>query len=47
MVAPLRDGVTDWGSVDSAGAAAIVAAYPNYLGVLEDLSEAKALAHRE
>jgi len=38
---PLRDGVTDWRSVDSSGAAAIVAAYPNYLGVLEDLSVAK------
>ena len=41
---PLRDGVTDWASVDASGAAAIVAAYPNYLGVLEDLSEAKSLA---
>ena len=41
---PLRNGVTDWSSVDVTGAAAIVAAYPNYLGVLEDLSEAKALA---
>jgi glycine dehydrogenase subunit 1 len=44
VVAPLRDGVTDWGSVDSTGAAAVVAAYPNYLGILEDLAEAKALA---
>src|SRR5665213_3100778 len=41
---PLRDGVTDWKSVDATSAAAVVAAYPNYLGVLEDLSEAKALA---
>jgi len=41
---PLKDGVTDWGSVDVTGAAAIVAAYPNYLGVLEDLTGAKALA---
>ncbi len=41
---PLRDGLTDWSSVDTSGAAAIVAAYPNYLGVLEDLSEAKSLA---
>ena len=41
---PLRDGVTDWGSVDATDAAAIVASYPNYLGVLEDMSEAKALA---
>ncbi len=41
---PLRDGVTDWESVDPSDAATIVAAYPNYLGVLEDLSVAKALA---
>lgn len=41
---PLLDGVTDWSSVDASDAAAVVAAYPNYLGVLEDLSEAKALA---
>ena len=41
---PLRDGVTDWGSVDAADAAAVVVAYPNYLGVLEDLRAAKALA---
>ncbi|MHB8379703.1 MAG: aminomethyl-transferring glycine dehydrogenase subunit GcvPA [Acidimicrobiales bacterium] len=41
---PLRDGVTDWSSVDVTDAAAVVAAYPNYLGVLEDLSEAKGLA---
>ncbi len=41
---PLRDGVTDWESVDTSDAAAIVAAYPNYLGVLEDLTPAKALA---
>ncbi|MFY9783308.1 MAG: aminomethyl-transferring glycine dehydrogenase subunit GcvPA [Acidimicrobiales bacterium] len=41
---PLRDGATDWANVDANGAAAIVAAYPNYLGVLEDLSDAKALA---
>ena len=41
---PLVDGVTDWQSVDATGAAAIVAAYPNYLGVLEDMTEAKSLA---
>jgi glycine dehydrogenase subunit 1 len=40
----LRDGVTDWSSVDASGASAIVAAYPNYLGVLEDMSLAKELA---
>jgi glycine dehydrogenase subunit 1 len=47
VVVPLRDGVTDWESVDVTGAAAIVAGYPNYLGVLEDLSRAKSLALRE
>ncbi len=41
---PLVDGVTNWGSVDVSGASAIVASYPNYLGVLEDLSVAKSLA---
>lgn len=41
---PLKDGATDWGSVDVTGAAAIVASYPNYLGVLEDMSAAKRLA---
>jgi glycine dehydrogenase subunit 1 len=44
VVAPLVDGTTDWGSVDATDAAAIVAAYPNYLGVLEDMTEAKSLA---
>jgi glycine dehydrogenase subunit 1 len=47
VVVPLRDGVTDWESVDVSGAAAVVAGYPNYLGVLEDLSMAKSLALRE
>jgi glycine dehydrogenase subunit 1 len=37
----LLDGRTQWESVDLADAAAIVASYPNYLGVLEDLAEAK------
>lgn len=41
---PLRDGVTDWTSVDVSHAAAVVAGYPNYLGVLEDLTTAKSLA---
>jgi glycine dehydrogenase subunit 1 len=40
----LVDGVTDWSRADCSGAAAIVGAYPNYLGVLEDMSEAKRLA---
>ena len=42
--APLVDGVTDWSAVETVDAAAIVAAYPNYLGVLEDMSAAKRLA---
>jgi glycine dehydrogenase subunit 1 len=41
---PLKDGVTDWGIVDASNAAAIVASYPNYLGVLEDMTAAKQLA---
>jgi glycine dehydrogenase subunit 1 len=41
---PLRDGLTDWGSVDCSDAAAIVASYPNYLGVMEAMTEAKKLA---
>jgi glycine dehydrogenase subunit 1 len=40
----LVDGRTDWSSVDVTGASAIVAAYPNYLGVLEDMSAVKRLA---
>ncbi len=42
--APLKDGVTDWAGVDASGAAAVVAAYPNYLGILEDLTAAKQMA---
>lgn len=41
---PLRDGVSDWGAVDASGAAAVVVAYPNYLGVIDDPVGAKALA---
>jgi glycine dehydrogenase subunit 1 len=41
---PLVNGLTQWDSVDASGAAAVVAAYPNYLGVVEDLAPAKALA---
>ncbi len=43
---PLVDGVTDWSSVGDEPAGAIVAAYPNYLGCLEDLAPAKDLAER-
>ena len=41
---PLVNGETDWSSVSSDGVGAVVASYPNYLGVLEDLSVAKTLA---
>jgi glycine dehydrogenase subunit 1 len=41
---PLRDGVTDWAAAPAGEAAAVVAAYPNYLGVVEDLSAARAAA---
>jgi glycine dehydrogenase subunit 1 len=41
---PLKNGVTDWSNVDATDLAAVVVAYPNYLGVLEDVSAAKALA---
>lgn len=38
---PLVNGVTQWDAVDLSDAAAVVAGYPNYLGVLEDLTTAK------
>lgn len=41
---PLRDGVTDWTSLHLDDVAAVVAAYPNYVGALEDLTPARALA---
>jgi glycine dehydrogenase subunit 1 len=45
---PLRDGVTDWGSMPAVTAAddapgAVVVGYPNYLGCLEDLAAARSL----
>ena len=42
--APLVDGITSWESVEATDVAAVVNAYPNYLGVLEDQTTAKALA---
>lgn len=41
---PLVNGITDWSQVDCGNAAAIVVGYPNYLGVLEDISVARSLA---
>lgn len=48
---PLGDGVTDWSSApdpdpSNAAPAAVVVAYPNYLGCLEDLDAVKALCDR-
>ena len=40
----LRNGVTDWTAVAPGEAAAVVAAYPNYLGFLEEPSAARAVA---
>lgn len=44
---PLRDGVTDWSAVsegERGAPAALLVAAPNYLGCLEDLAAARALA---
>jgi glycine dehydrogenase subunit 1 len=41
---PLVDGATEWSSVEAADAAAVVVAYPNYLGVIEDVDTPRALA---
>jgi len=43
---PLRDGVTSWGSATERPAGALVVAYPNYLGCLEELSVAREEATR-
>ena len=43
---PLVNGVTDWTGVDVGEAAAVVVAYPNYLGVIEDMASARANATR-
>lgn len=46
--APLADGLTDWGSSSASAEeiGTVFVQYPNYLGVLEDLSAARALADR-
>ena len=41
---PLQNGVTQWDAVSHEEVGAVVAAYPNYLGVLEDHSIARAVA---
>jgi glycine dehydrogenase subunit 1 len=41
---PLVNGLTDWSQVDCSDAAAIAVGYPNYLGLLEDISSARTLA---
>ena len=43
-VIPLAAGVTDWGGLAPGRAGAVVVAYPNYLGILEDLAAARAAA---
>src|SRR5579863_3976998 len=43
---PLEAGVTSFSAVEGGSAGAIVVAYPNYLGSLEDLASARALADR-
>lgn len=42
----LRDGVTDWDAVDTSGEApaALLVATPNYLGAIEDIARARAVA---
>ena len=46
-VLPLAGGVTDWGAAEGIDAAgAVVVALPNYLGCLEELAAARALAGR-
>ena len=47
VVVPLVDGVTDWAAAPRGDVAAVVAAYPNYLGGLEDLTPARGLADDE
>jgi glycine dehydrogenase subunit 1 len=43
---PLEDGVTKWASAPTENVGAVVAAYPNFLGVMEDLTAARDLATR-
>jgi glycine dehydrogenase subunit 1 len=45
-VVPLAAGVTDWGGLAPGRAGAVIVAYPNYLGILEDLAAARAAADR-
>ena len=40
---PLRGGVTDWASAPADEVGAVVVAYPNYLGCLEDLAAVRRL----
>ena len=40
-------GVVDWGSVDAHGAAAVVVAYPNFFGRVEELELAARAAHEQ
>lgn len=44
--APLAGGVTQWGSVAAERAGAVVVAFPNFLGCLDDVAGARELATR-
>ncbi|MHB8595148.1 MAG: aminomethyl-transferring glycine dehydrogenase subunit GcvPA, partial [Acidimicrobiales bacterium] len=44
--APLVEGRTDWEAVDGDALGVAVVAYPNYLGCLEDLADARAVCDR-
>ncbi len=43
---PLSDGLTSWAAAGEASAGCVVVGYPNYLGCLEDVRAARALADR-
>ncbi|MHB8439050.1 MAG: aminomethyl-transferring glycine dehydrogenase subunit GcvPA [Acidimicrobiales bacterium] len=43
---PLRGGISDWPETPDASPAAVVVAYPNYLGCIEELSLARSICDR-
>lgn len=45
-VVPLVDGRTNWGSVEASNAGCVVVALTNYVGVIESIRDARALADR-
>jgi len=42
---PLRNGQTDWSAAPLDNVGAVVVGYPNYLGILEDIASARAVAN--